>query len=80
MNRQQIEFHASCGHLIPAPADRAGQNVRGPRCHRVVPAPAADVPYASPALTPGPVPEPTTSVETAALTALHVTAPVARIS
>ncbi len=79
MNPQQMEFHASCGHLISAPADRAGQNVRCPHCHRVVPAPAADVPYASPALTPSPVPEPNTSVEPGALTALYVTALIAGV-
>ncbi len=79
MNRQQTEFHASCGHLISVPADRAGQNVRCPHCHRVVPAPAADVPYASPVLTPGPVPGPTTSAEPAALTALYMTALIAGV-
>ncbi|MCL6731860.1 hypothetical protein [Streptomyces neyagawaensis] len=65
--------------MISAPADLAGQNVRCPHCHRVVPAPAAHVPYASPALTPSPVPRPTTSVEPSALTTLYVTAVVAGV-
>jgi len=69
-----MQFHASCGHLIAAPADRAGQNVRCPHCHQVVAAPAADVPYASPVLAPGPVPEPARPVEPAGLTALYVSA------
>lgn len=81
MNRQHMQFHASCGHLISAPADRAGQNVRCPHCHRVVQAPAADVPYASPVLAPGlgPVPEPAASVEPAALTTLYVTSLIAGV-
>lgn len=44
---QQVEFHAPCGHLISAPADRVGQDVRCPHCHQVVRVPSPDVPYAS---------------------------------
>ncbi|WP_328506847.1 hypothetical protein [Streptomyces sp. NBC_00391] len=65
---QQVEFHAPCGHLISAPADRVGQDVRCPHCHQVVRVPAPDVPYASP------VPVPAGAIEPAALTALYVTA------
>lgn len=66
--RQQMEFHASCGHLISAPADRAEQDVRCPYCHQVVQAPSVDVPYASSVLPPARAAEPTS------LTALYVTA------
>lgn len=69
---QQMEFHASCGHLISAPADRAGQDARCPHCHQVVRVPQSDVPYASPV--PVPVPVPAGATEPRALTALYVTA------
>lgn len=65
---QQTEFHASCGHLISAPADRAGQDVRCPHCHQVVRVPQPDVPYAVP------VPVPAGTADPAALTALYVIA------
>lgn len=65
---QQMEFHASCGHLISAPADRAGQDARCPHCHQVVRVPQTDVPYASP------VPVPAGATEPIALTAVYVTA------
>ncbi|KUN80123.1 hypothetical protein [Streptomyces griseoruber] len=65
---RQTEFHASCGHLISAPADRAGQDVRCPHCHQVVRVPRPDVPYASP------VPVPTSAVEPVGLTAVYVIA------
>ncbi|MEV1062669.1 hypothetical protein [Streptomyces sp. NPDC050263] len=65
---QQMEFHASCGHLISAPADRAGQDVRCPHCHQVVRVPPPDVPYAAP------VPVPTGAADPVALTALYVIA------
>ncbi len=65
---QQVHFHASCGHLISAPADRAGMDVRCPHCHQVVRVPPPDVPYASP------VPVPAGAVEPVILTALYVTA------
>ncbi|MCX4763749.1 hypothetical protein OG562_22840 [Streptomyces sp. NBC_01275] len=65
---QQTEFHASCGHLIAAPADRAGQEVRCPHCHQVVRVPSPDVPYATP------VPVPAGAVEPVLLTALYVIA------
>ncbi|MGW0558691.1 hypothetical protein ACWDZ6_31680 [Streptomyces sp. NPDC002926] len=75
--RQQVEFHATCGHLISAPADRAEQDVRCPHCHQVVRAPSADVPYASPVL--APVPAPAGAAEPTALTALYVTALMAGV-
>ncbi|MFF5187505.1 hypothetical protein ACFY30_27695 [Streptomyces sp. NPDC000345] len=65
---QQVEFHASCGHMISAPADRAGQDVRCPHCHQVVRVPPPDVPYASP------VPVPATAVEPVLLTTLYLSA------
>ncbi|MFJ5776251.1 hypothetical protein [Streptomyces sp. NPDC093094] len=65
---QQVEFHASCGHLISAPADRAGQAVRCPYCHQVATVPPPDVPYASP------VPVPAGAAEPIVLTALYLTA------
>ncbi|MDX3861330.1 hypothetical protein [Streptomyces europaeiscabiei] len=68
---QQVEFHAPCGHLISAPADRVGQDVRCPHCHQVVRVPAPDVPYASA------VPVPAGAIEPPALTALYVTALIA---
>ncbi|MFG3506472.1 hypothetical protein ACGF5F_13280 [Streptomyces sp. NPDC047821] len=71
---QQMQFHASCGHLISAPADRAGQDARCPHCHRVVPVPGSDVPYASP------VPLPAGATEPMALTALYVTALMAGLA
>lgn len=64
---QPVEFHAPCGHLIAAPADRVGQDVRCPHCHRVTRVPSPDVPYASP------VPVPAGTAEPPALTALYVT-------
>ncbi|MDT0572222.1 hypothetical protein RM704_33015 [Streptomyces sp. DSM 3412] len=64
---QPVEFHAPCGHLISAPADRVGQEVRCPHCHQVVRVPPPDVPYASA------VPVPADAVEPLALTALYVT-------
>ncbi|MFF8289348.1 hypothetical protein ACF068_09020 [Streptomyces sp. NPDC016309] len=77
---QQMEFHASCGHLISAPADRAGLDARCPYCHHVVRVPRADVPYASPvaapapALAPAPASAQAGAPEPVALTALYVTA------
>lgn len=64
---QQLEFHASCGHLLAVPTDRAGQNVRCPHCHGVVPVPPPEVPYASAVPVPAGAPEP------AVLNALYVT-------
>ncbi|MFJ3497886.1 hypothetical protein ACIPPJ_30445 [Streptomyces sp. NPDC086091] len=69
-----VDFHASCGHLISAPAARAGQDVRCPHCHQVVRVPAPDVPYASP------VALPATAVEPAVLTAVYVTALLAGVA
>ncbi|RST19014.1 hypothetical protein E2C00_03695 [Streptomyces sp. WAC05374] len=71
---QQMEFHASCGHLISAPADRAGQDARCPHCHRVVRVPGSDVPYASP------VPLPAGATEPMALTALYMIALIAGLA
>ena len=65
---QQVDFQAPCGHLISAPAGRAGQDVRCPDCHAVVRVPAPGVPYAAPAGVPS------GAVEPIALTALYVTA------
>lgn len=64
----RVEFHAPCGHVISAPADRVGQDVRCPHCHQVVRVPSPDVPYASA------VPVPAGAVEPPALTTLYVTA------
>ncbi|MGW5640820.1 hypothetical protein [Streptomyces sp. NPDC003832] len=65
---QQVEFHAPCGHLIAAPAERAGQGVRCPHCHQVATVPAPDVPYASPVVVPAGAAEPVV------LTALYLAA------
>jgi hypothetical protein len=65
--RQQVQFQASCGHLIAASAGRVRQDVRCPYCHQVVQVPPPDVPYASP------VAVPTGAVEPVALTALYLT-------
>ncbi|UUU21877.1 hypothetical protein [Streptomyces sp. DSM 40750] len=65
---QQVDFHASCGHLISAPAGRAGQDVRCPHCHQAVRVPTPDLPYASP------VAVPAGAVEPIVLTAVYLTA------
>ncbi|MFF9869491.1 hypothetical protein ACF1G0_29505 [Streptomyces sp. NPDC013953] len=68
MTSRQQQFHAQCGHELAVPADRAGQDVRCPYCHRIVRAPSPDVPYASPVPLPAGAPEP------AGLTAVYMTA------
>jgi hypothetical protein len=74
---QQLEFQAACGHLLAVPADRAGQDVRCPHCHRVVRVSPPDVPYASavaaPEPVPVPLPVPAAAPESAALSALYGT-------
>jgi hypothetical protein len=66
--RQQVEFRASCGHVMSTRADHAGHDVRCPHCHQVVRVPPSGVPYASS------VSVPTGGAEPTALTALYVTA------
>ncbi|MFF8386882.1 hypothetical protein ACF053_25000 [Streptomyces kanasensis] len=78
----QVRFHAACGHLVAAPAERTGRDVRCPHCERVVRVPDDDVPYASPVPgqgfgggpVPGPVPGSGGGVEPFALTAVYVAA------
>ncbi|BBC29354.1 hypothetical protein SGFS_006480 [Streptomyces graminofaciens] len=55
---QPLEFQASCGHLLAVPSYRVGQDVRCPHCHRVVPVPPPEVPYASAVPVPAGAPEP----------------------
>jgi hypothetical protein len=71
---QQVEFHASCGHMLSAPADRAGRDVRCPHCRQAVRVPQADLPDPAPLPTPAPVSSPAPAAEPIALTTLYLTA------